>query len=547
VSVAFVGGHYYVTGLGPRRGGVAVSQGRVLAVGTDAEVIEAAGPTADVVDTTGGLVSPGFGDAHLHPIIGGMELAQCSLDHCTSADECLQAIADYAAGHPDQPWILGGGWSVEHFPGGTPHKDELDRIVPDRPVFLRNSSHHGAWVSSRALELAGISASTPDPADGRIERDRDGSPTGTLHEGAVSLVQDVAPRPTRRSLYEGLLRAQEHCLALGITHWQDALLREMGPDVEGLHPYVDALAADTLVARVTGALWWDRHKDVTQIGELLDRAAGASGHEDRFKADAVKIMVDGVMESFTASLSRPYLDRCGHATDNYGISFFGVDTLKDVVATVDAHGLQAHFHSLGDQAVADSLDAVAHAQRVNGRSGLRHHLAHLQVVRPEDVRRWSELEVIANIQPLWARFEPQMTELTIPFIDPDLAAWQYPFADLHRAGARLAAGSDWPVSSADPIEGIHVAVNRTAEHSPPDAEPFLPHQRLPLVVAWDAYTSGVAFLNGREDDLGRLEPGYAADLVVLDRDPFTGAPHEISETRVSSTWVDGRCVFERRA
>ncbi|WP_194238553.1 amidohydrolase [Streptomyces spongiae] len=545
MNLAFVNGRRYVTGAGTRPGGVAVRDGRIVAVGADTDVVAAAGTGAEIVDARGGLISPSFGDAHLHPAMGGLQLGQCHLDRCTSAEECLDTIAAFAAEHPGEAWILGGGWSMEHFPGGTPHRSLLDRVVSDRPVFLRNRDHHGAWVNSRALELADIGATTADPLDGRIERDPDGSPAGTLHEGAAHLVTKVAPPPTRQSLLQGLLRGQAHCLAQGITQWQDALLRVMGPGLDAMDVYLDALADDALQARVTGALWWDRDRDRDQIADLVARRGRARGHDDLFRADAVKIMLDGVAENFTASLSRPYRDRCGHETGNRGLGFIDRDLLKDIVATVDARGFQAHFHAIGDQAVTDALDAVAHARRANGDSGIRHHIAHLQIVRDEDVPRFGTLGVIANIQPLWARFEPQMTELTIPFLDPALADRQYPFLDLYDAGAVLAGGSDWPVSSANPLEGMHVAVNRTPEHSPPGTEPFIPRQRLPLVVAWDAYTRQVAYLNGREQRTGRLEPGYLADLVLLDRDPFLGPRHEIADTAVVGTWLGGQCVYRR--
>lgn len=546
VSTAFVGGHVYLTHGRIAPGGVAVRAGRIVGSGADHDVLEMAGAGAEVVDLRGGLLSPGFGDSHLHPVIAGLQLGQCSLDGYETADECLAAITTYAAQHPELPWIVGGGWSLSQFPDGPPHRSVLDRIVPDRPVFLRERNFHGAWVNSRALERAGITADTPDPADGRIKHDADGTPSGLLHEGAAYLVTRVAPPIDRAALYDGLMRGQQRCLSLGITQWQDALLRLFdggGPD--GLDPYADALEKGTLLARVTGALWWDRERGLEQIDELLERGARLSGHEARFRPHAVKIMVDGTAENRTASLSRPYRDGCGHETENFGISFLDRDVLKDVVAAVDALGLQVHFHALGDQAVTDALDAVEHARRSNPGSRVRHTLAHLQMVRPADVPRFAELGAVANLQPLWARWDPKMDERTLPFIHPELADWQYPFMDLHRAGARLAAGSDWPVSSPNPLEGMHVAVNRTPEHSPADTEPFLPEQRLPLGVVWDAYTSGVGFLNEREDQVGTIRPGMLADLVVLDRNPFTEPAHEIAETQVESTWVDGQCVYLR--
>ena len=519
---------------------------RIVATGDDHDVLGVAGPGAEVVDLRGGLVSPGFGDSHLHPMIAGLQLGQCSLDGYESAEECLAAIAAYATEHPELPWIVGGGWSLAQFPDGPPHRSVLDRVVPDRPVFLRERGFHGAWVNTRALELAGITAATPDPADGRIKHDEGGEPSGMLHEGAAHLVTRVAPPLDRSALYDGLMCAQQRCLSFGVTQWQDALLRIFdGGSPDGLDPYADAVEKGTLLARVTGALWWDRERGLDQVDDLLVRGARVSGHETRFRANAVKIMVDGVAENQTASLSRPYRDACGHETDNFGISFLDREVLKEVVAAVDAHGLQVHFHALGDQAVTDALDAVEHARRSNPGSCARHTLAHLQMVRSADLPRFAELDAVANLQPLWAQPDTQMTELTVPFIDPELAGSQSPFLDLHRAGARLAAGSDWPVSSPDPLAGMHVAVTRTAEHSPAHAEPFLPQQCLPLGVIWDAYTSGVAFLNEREDQVGTIRPGMLADLVVLDRNPFTEPAHEISETQVESTWIDGRCVHRR--
>jgi predicted amidohydrolase YtcJ len=541
-SVALVGGHVYAGAGVTRPGGVAVRAGLIVAVGSDDEVLAASGSAAEVIQLAGGLVSPSFGDAHLHPVNAGVELGQCDLHDARSAAECFDRVAAYAAEHPDDEWILGAGWSVEHFPGGMPSRVDLDRIVPDRPVLLHNRDHHGAWVNSRALAAAAITRATPDPADGRIERDASGEPTGTLQEGAVRLVRAVAPTPSRRALQEGLLRAQSRCFELGITNWQDALLRQHSPGIDGLTPYLDALDAGTLVAKVNGAIWWDRNRGPEQLEEILAAADRVGAGRTRFRATAVKIMVDGIVENFTASLSKPYRDASGRETDNFGISFLERDDLIEAVELIDRHGLQVHFHALGDRAVATALDAVENARRANPAGAARHQLDHLQMVQPEDVRRFRVVRAVANIQPLWACIDDQMTAMTIPFIDPSLVDRHYPFADLEAAGATLAAGSDWPVSSLNPFDGMHVAVNRTPVGV--GAEPFLPHQRLRLATVWDAYTAGVAYVNGRDDEFGNLAPGMAADLVVVDRNPFELADSEIASARVVSTWVDGRPVYE---
>ena len=546
VNVAFIGGNYVHRGRSIR-GGVAVSDGTIVAVGDDALVRETAGPDAEIVDTSGRLLSAGFIDAHLHPAMGGREIGQCDLSEATSAEDAVRRIADYAAANPDLPWIEGGGWSMDHFDRGVPAKEMLDRVLPDRPVLLSNRDHHASWANSAALRLAGIDAITADPEDGRIERTETGDPQGTLHEGAATLVRRHAPVATVESLYQGLLRGQAAAARVGITGWQDALLHQSSADVDGIDAYRLALERGTLHSRVVGAIFWDRGRGLEQIEEILERSKKLGPEHDAwFRASAVKIIVDGVMESFTASVSRPYIDACGHETDNHGISFLDKEMLRAATAELDRRGLQVHFHALGDRAVTDALDAVEHARRTNPGSKARHHLAHLQVVQERDVPRFARLGAVANLQPLWARHEPAMDELTIPFLPTGFAQRQYPFRDLLRSGARLAAGSDWPVSSMDPLDGIHVAVNRVAEHSPAGAEVFLPEQRIPLGVAWDAYTSGSAYVNGRENETGRLRVGYRADLVVLDRDPFAGDPLDIAETSVLSTWVDGRRVYTGR-
>lgn len=524
---------------GPREVSVAVDDGRIAAIGDLAEVRRVAGPAAEEVDLDRGLLSPGFIDAHLHPLMGGLERAQCDLGAAASAEECVAEVARSAGARTSSGWVLGGGWSAALFERGLPTRQLLDAVVPDRPVLLRSADRHSAWANTCALRLAGIDARTPDPADGRIERESDGFPSGALHEGAIMLVQDLAPPPTADDLRRGLLVAQEHCFSLGITGWQDALLREQPGGVDALDVYLSALARGELRAKVTGALWWDRAQGLEQIDRLTARRDAAARWGARFRADAVKIMLDGITETYTALLTHPYHDGSGAATDNNGIRFVDPVVLREAVRALDAAGFQVHFHALGDLAVREALDAIS---ALPGPARHRHHLAHIQVVQASDVARFGPLGAIANLQPLWAQNDAQMTELTVPFLDPSLVSRQYVFAELHAAGARLAGGSDWPVSRADPLHGIHVAVNRRAPGSATDA--FLPGQSLPLETIWRAYTSGSAYVNRREDTTGSLHIGHAADLVVLDRDPFAGPVSEIAAARVVSTWIDGERVWE---
>jgi predicted amidohydrolase YtcJ len=247
-----------------------------------------------------------------------------------------------------------------------------------------------------------------------------------------------------------------------------------------------------------------------------------------------------VAENYTAGMSRPYLDGHGAPTDNSGLSFVDPELLREAVTRLDAEGFQVHVHAIGDRAVREALDAFADARAANGPSAGRHHIAHLQVVAPADRRRFAELDVTANLQALWAVNDEAMVEMTLPFIDGELAGWQYPFGSLAAAGVRLAAGSDWPVTTPDPLAALHVAVNRVDPEEP--GEPFLPGEALGAEQAFAAYTSGSAYVN-HLDDTGTLAAGMRADLAVLDRDPFAGDPAEIAASRVVATYVDGDRVW----
>ncbi|MGW1409240.1 amidohydrolase [Streptomyces sp. NPDC002403] len=521
-----------------RASSLAVTGERISAVGHD-EVRELIGPKTEVVDLGGRLLLPGFQDSHIHAVYGGLELAECDLSGTVGVDEYLRLLHEFARTHPDSTWITGGGWSMESFEGGLPTRQLLDSVVPDRPVYLVNRDHHGAWANTRALELAGVDRDTPDPCDGRIEREGDGTPSGVLQEGATGLVARLVPAKTAADRLDGLLRAQRLLHSLGITGWQDALLGVFNGQPDPSDAYLSAAREGTLTARVNGALWWDRARGADQIPELVSRREKLA--HGRFRAGSVKIMQDGIAENFTAAMTTPYLDGCGCATANSGLSFVDPVALRAYVTELDALDFQVHFHALGDRAVREALDAVEAARTANGRRATRHHLAHLQVVHPDDIPRFAGLGAIANIQPLWASHEPQMDELTIPYLGPERAARQYPFGSLLRAGATLAAGSDWSVSSPDPLAGIHVAVNRM-QPGATDGRVFLPEQRLDLATAVAAYTAGSAHVNGT-DDAGTLRPGNLADLVVLDRDIFTGPAEEIHTARVLQTYVGGSRVY----
>ena len=543
-DLAFVNGAVYtVDATRPWASAIAVSAGRIVSVGSDDDVRELVGGGTEVLDLRGRMLLPGFQDAHVHPPSSGFEMLHCNLSEAYAVDDYERIVAEYASAHPDEAWIVGGGWSMDVFPGGNPPKRVLDAVVRDRPVYLMSRDGHSAWANSRAFEIAGLTRETPDPVDGWIVRDDAREPAGTVHEGAFLLIERHVPDPTLSDWVEGLRVAQRHLHSLGITAWQDAHVGGSYPTFEA---YAQLAASGELTARVVGALWWDRHRGIEQVNDLLE--ARERGRIGRFAATTVKIMQDGVVENHTAAVLEPYLDADGRPTRNRGTSFVEAEDLKAGVTRLDAEGFQVHIHAIGERAVREALDAFETARTANGPSDHRHHIAHIQVVHPDDIPRFRELGVVANAQPLWAVNEGQMLHLTIPFLGAERSTWQYPFASLVRSGAVLAMGSDWSVSSANPLWEMHVAVNRTApsayEYDGGTGEPFLPDERIDLATALAGFTINSAFVNHLDDLTGSIEVGKRADLAVLDRDVFAHPVEEIADASVVLTFVEGERVFD---
>ncbi|MCJ1706772.1 amidohydrolase [Microbacterium sp. VKM Ac-2923] len=512
---------------------VGVRDGRIVAVGSRREVRDALGTDADELDARGGLVTPGFVDAHLHLGGGAVDALRCDLSGAATLAEVDERIRSFAAG-ATAAWIVGGGWDPTLFPPSGPTAAHLDSLVGDRPAFLLDADHHGAWANSAALAAASIDRDTPDPSDGRLERAPDGSPTGALREGAMQLVSPLIPPNDTDDIARALLEVSRSALAAGITGWQEAALGVYAGYPDFSHAYLALLRDGALVGRATGAIWVPR--DLTAAGidafvaETVDRARvnSAAG----FPTRTAKLMLDGIVETRTAHLCHPYPD------GSHGLSYFAPDLVQQLVPALNAAGIAVHVHALGDAAVHDALDGFAAVPSAD-RSRVRNHIAHLELIAPDDVARFAALEVTANCQPYWACANALVRQVTLPLLGRERADDLYPFAALREAGARLAMGSDWPVSTFDPWLGVHVAVTRR----PPgeaDAEPLGAAQSLPLETALDAYTRGSADLLGIGP--GVLEPGAAADLAIADRNPFAGAAAGIHETRNRATVVAGEVV-----
>ncbi|MEP6760738.1 MAG: amidohydrolase [Sporichthyaceae bacterium] len=537
LDIVFRGGTV-LTGLpgAPRARAVAVHDGHVVAL--DADALDLADTAREVVDLDGGALLPGFGDGHAHPLWGGVELEGPQVRDCTSVQEIVEVVRRFATQHPDDDWIVGGPYDPSLAPGGLFDGRWLDEAVAGRPVALQSADHHCVWVNSEALRRAGLDEHTPDPPAATIARRPDGSPLGTLVEwSAMDLVLRHAPHPTTEDKRRALRRSTALLAEAGITWVQEAALH---PDDVGV--YLASATAGELAVRVNIALraepgeWPDQRAAFVAARAQASAAAAA----DAVSVRTVKFFADGVVEAGTAAMLDPYDD----APHSCGLPVWAPAELAEAVAAFDVDGFQVHIHAIGDAGVRAALDAIEYATERNAPRDRRPVVAHTQVVHPDDLPRFAELAVIANFEPLWAQLDPLQTALTLPRIGPVRGDRQYPMASLLASGAVLSMGSDWPVSSHRPLDGLAVAVTRQTPSGDP-AGGWLPAQRLPLPAALSAYTLGVAFQAFEDHRWGTIVPGKRADLVWLDAEPYDVDPAALGAVAVRGTWLGGLPTFPR--
>jgi predicted amidohydrolase YtcJ len=519
---------------------VAIRGGRIVFVGTDAGAGHWIGPKTRVVKLAGRMVIPSFQDAHVHPISSGIEMGQCDLHDIDTADAILAKIHSCAQESAGKPWLLGGGWTFTAFAGGAPTKEALDAIVGDKPALLDNADEHSAWANSKALQLAGITASTPDPERGRIERDpRTKVPTGTLRESASDLIKHLLPRPSPEERLAGLGRALQLFNRLGITSVQEADAGEGAAGVggrESLETYREAEKQGRLTVRVVAALLAEPSRGPEQVDDLVKLRAEFTS--PRVRPIAAKIFADGVIEPRTAAMLEPYLDRPGWR----GEPNFPAERLNPLVARLVEAAFNVHVHAVGDRAVRMTLDALEAARPRQGDRALRHQIAHLEVIDPGDIPRFRFLGVIANFQPLWAYADDYIVDLTWPSLGPERSRWLYPIGSIARSGAVLAFGSDWSVSSANPLEAIEIALTRQGL-TDPKRPPLVAEEAIDLPTALAAYTIGSAYALGQEVETGSIEVGKAADIVVLSENLFSIPAARIHEQKVLLTLLAGEPVY----
>jgi predicted amidohydrolase YtcJ len=535
-DIIVVHGHVYTEDpKKPWAQAVAIYRGKIVAVGDDPEIERRRGMGTKVINAGGKLVLPGFVDCHIHFIDGSFSLGRVNLEGAKDPADIQKRLRAYASEHPGDDWILGRGWNYAMFgPEALPDKKYLDEIFPNRPVFLEGYDGHTYWANSKALVLAGIRRETPDPPNGTIVRDpKTGEATGALKESAQDLVAKIIPKPSRveklLALRAGMKWANQH----GITRVHSA-----GQDFEALDLFDEMRHRGDLTVRMYIAYFLNppelRHEDLDAIEH-----AHKKFHDDWIDAGAVKFMVDGVVESHTAAMLEPYSDD----PSLKGKLFWEPDKYKAAVAELDKHSLQLFTHAIGDYAVRTALDAYENAETRNHKRDRRPRIEHIETVAASDIPRFGKLGVIASMQPLHSYPDSNTMNVWARNAGPDRASRAWAWKSIADAGGHLAFGSDWPVVTLNPWEGIQTAVTRQTSEGKPEAG-FVPEQRLTVAQAIDGYTLGAAFAGHREKLEGSFEIGKLADLIILSQNIFDVKPNRISTTKVVTTIVGGRLVYQ---
>ena len=513
---------------------VAVRGNVVVRVGKSRELRRLRRNDTVEIDARGGSILPGFNDAHLHFISGGLGLERVNLLEATTLEQVKQAISTFAAANPQNPWVIGRGWVYEPFPGGLPTRQLLDELVPDRPAYMVAYDGHTAWVNTRALEIAGVTTKTADPPDGIVVKDpATGEPTGVLKEAAKGLVSKFMPEVTRQQQLRALRRAIAAAHAVGLTSIQNA-----HGDADEFALYEELQKAGELTIRVYTAFSVD--DPITDAeADTLDALRAKYGNNPFFRTGAIKIMGDGVIESHTAAMLEPYTNAPTRGEPN-----LTDEQLRSIVTMMDKRGWQIMTHAIGDRAIRQALDAYEHAANVNGPRERRHRIEHIETVDPADIPRFKALGVIASMQPFHADPNPNLLNIWSVNIGEARAARGWIFGTFARGGAPVAFGSDCPVVTVDPRFGINMALNRTTpEGTPPGG--WHPQEKLALADVIAGYTSGAAYAQFDENTKGRLAPGQLADIVVMSKDLFALAPARIMDAVVTHTIVDGKVVYVR--
>ena len=524
-KVLYNGAIHTMDGAQPYAHAVAINGNKIVAAGADFEMRAMLSPDGKAIDLHGRTVVPGFTDAHLHFLSYGLSLKEIDVTEAPSLKDAQDRVAARAAITQPGHWLTGRGWNQSLWPGGAfPTRHDLDQVAPEHPVFLRRKCGHAGWANTRALELAGITAKTPDPPRGQIEHDpQTGQPTGILKEHAMDLVSRLLSQPTDTEAIAAVESAMQQVHKLGIV---------------GVHNMEGAATLRALqTLRGEGKL---KLRVVQQIPEADLDAAVQMGLRSGFGDDlvrigAVKIFSDGALGARTALMIEPYE---GEAS-NYGIAVASAEHLRVQVDKAARAGIAVHIHAIGDQANRNVLDAIEATRRAGTGLHLRHRIEHAQVLHPDDLPRFAALGVIASMQPIHCTQDMRLADAHWGARSAGAYAWR----SLLDSGAVLAFGSDSPVEDLNVIRGIHAAVTRRMADGYPGPDGWYPEQCISVEEAVYAYTVGAAYSVGMENRQGKIAPGMLADLTILSDDIFSINPMSLLETDVAATVMDGEFVY----
>ncbi len=526
---------YTVNSRQPWAEALAIRGDKIVAVGSAKQIAAYRGPSTRVIDAKNHLVLPGFTDCHIHFMDGSISLGRVNVEGAKNVEEIQKKVKDYADAHPNAPWILGRGWSYPAFGAAAlPDRKYLDAVVADRPVYLEGFDGHTYWANSKALEAAGITRDTPDPPNGKIVRDpKTGEATGALKEAAFSLVDKVVPKPSREERLEALRQGIREANKAGLVRVHSA-----GQDFEWLDLYDELRKKGELTLRFYVAYFLDP-PELTSAELQKIEDAGRTYHDEWISGSVVKTMLDGVVESHTAAMLEPYSDDPSQS----GKMFWDPAKYKQAVTELDRRGYQIFTHAIGDRAVRLALDAYEEAHKTNHSTDSRDRIEHIETITAADIPRFGKLGVIASMQPLHAYPDEDTLGVWSRNAGPERATRAWSWRSINANGGRLAFGSDWPVVTLNPWQGVQNALTRQSrEGTPPGG--FVPRERLSLAKTIEAYTLSAAYAGKFEKTEGSLEPGKVADLIVLSQDLFKVDPHKTADTKVLLTMVAGKTVYE---
>jgi len=529
---------YTVNRARPWAEALAVSGGKLSAVGTAQEIAAYRGPATRVIDAGGRLVLPGITDPHTHFTTGSRSLAQLDLHGAETLAEITARVRDYSARHPGDGWILGRGWVYSAFGAeALPHREALDAIVSNRPVLLTAYDGHTTWANSKALTMAGVTRDTPDPLNGIVVRDpRTGQPTGALKESASELVRKMIPSPTREETLAAFRQGIVHANRLGVVG-----LHTLGGDA-GILGLLDEIRASGGLSLRMYVAYRPPPPEVTPAMFEEAEQARRAYNDEWISANLIKFVLDGVIESHTAAMLAPYSDDAALI----GKTFWSPGKYKAAVAEFDRRGFLITTHAIGDAAIRLALDAYQAAGNANGTRDSRMRIEHIEDVSAADVPRFGSLGVVASMQPLHAYPDDNALHVWARNVGAERATRAFAWRSIAAAGGRLAYGSDWPVVTLNPWEGMQNAVTRqTTQGTPPGG--WVPNERVTLEQAVEAYTMGPALAGRREKTQGSLEAGKVADLIIVSQDGFKVDPHTLGKTEVLLTMVGGKVVYESPA